>query len=162
MESINGLPAHPLFVHAPVVLMPLATIVTLVLAFRPTWRRRVGFALPAVAVVILALTQLAISSGNAFDEIVGTRVNTDDHESLALMTRNFIAVFVVASLLLALFDRWHAKGGSGAAGSGVLLLVAVTTISSLLATTWMIRTGDEGARLVWDGILPADDDDGDG
>lgn len=155
MESINGLPAHPLFVHAPVVLMPLAMLGTLVLAFRPAWRRRVGFLLPGVAVIVLGVTQLAISSGSAFDEVVGDRVDTETHEGLALMTRNFIAVFLVASLLLALLDRWHARGGPPFVGSGILLAVVVTVASSLLATAWMVRTGDEGARLVWDGILTA-------
>lgn len=135
--------------------MPLATLATLVLAFRPTWRRRVGFVLPVVAVVVLGVTQLAISSGSAFDEIVGDRVDTDTHESLALMTRNFIGVFVVASLLLAILDRWHVRGGPSFVGSGVLVLVVAAVASSLLATAWMIRTGDEGARLVWDGILTA-------
>ena len=133
--------------------MPLGTLLTLVLAVRPTWRRRVGFLLPVVAAVVLAVTQLAVMSGSKFDEVVGDRVNTDTHESLALMTRNLVVVFLLASLILAIFDRWHRKGGPAWLGSGVLIAVALTTMSSALATLWMIRTGDEGARLVWDGIL---------
>lgn len=132
--------------------MPLACLLMIVLAFKPTWRRWVGFFLPIVAAVIFAFTQLAISSGEAFSEIVP--VNTDDHEALALMTRNLIGLFVVSSLLLVVLDRRQAKGdGPSWLGLGVTIMVAITTISSVLATAWMVRTGDEGARLVWDSVL---------
>lgn len=154
MESFNGLPAHPLFVHAPVVLVPLSTLLTLVLAVRPMWRRRAWYALPAAGLLSLGLTQLAIGSGEAFDDVVGDRIDTGTHENLALWTRAFLVAYLVAALILAVLDRRLAKANGPAwIGSGVLLTVVVTTVLSILATLWMFRTGDEGARLVWDGVL---------
>ena len=35
MKTFLGLPAHPLFVHLPAVLVPLATIGVIILAVRP-------------------------------------------------------------------------------------------------------------------------------
>lgn len=152
MESIGGLPAHPLFVHAPVVLMPLAALVMLVLAFKPTWRHWVGFSLPLAAMVILVFTQLAISSGEEFSEIVP--VNTDDHEALAITTRNLIGLFAICSLVLVILERRRVQENQPRwLGPAVLIMVAATTLSSVLATVWMVRTGDEGARLVWENVL---------
>ncbi|MGI9616287.1 MAG: DUF2231 domain-containing protein [Acidimicrobiales bacterium] len=154
MESFNGLPAHPLFIHAPVMLVPLTTLLTLVFVVRPMWRRRAWYALPGAAALCIGTTQLAIMSGEAFDEIAGDAIDTSTHETLALWTRAFLVLFFVASLVLAVLDRRLATGsGPGWAGSGVLIMVAVTTILSILASVWMFRTGDEGARLVWDGVL---------
>ena len=38
-DLINGLPVHPLVVHAVVVLLPLATLGLIAIAVRPAWRR---------------------------------------------------------------------------------------------------------------------------
>jgi len=56
-------------------------------------------------------------------------------------------------LLLSIFDRWQAKGGPGWLRSAVLIMVVITSLSSVVATVWMARTGDEGARLVWENVL---------
>ncbi len=149
MESINGLPAHPLFVHAPVVLLPLTTLAMLILAVRPQLRRRSGLALAAATVVVLVLTQLAISSGLAFDEALEGAINVDDHEALANMTRNFLIVFVLAAIGFAVLDRKTDEGSPTWFKPASTSLVGLAAISSVLATIWMVRTGDEGAKLVW-------------
>lgn len=41
-DLVNGLPVHPLVVHAVVVLLPLAIVGTILVAVRPTWRRAYG------------------------------------------------------------------------------------------------------------------------
>ena len=153
METINGLPAHPLFVHAPVVLMPLTLIAMMVLAARPQLRRRSGLALAAAALVVLLSTQLSIMSGDAFDEALDGAVNVDDHADLAQTTRNFLVVFVLAATGFAVLDRKNSEGAPRWYGPTSTGLVAVAAVSSLLATVWMVRTGDEGARLVWDNLL---------
>lgn len=154
MESISGLPAHPLFVHAPVVLVPLAMLFALACAARPGLRRRAGWALAGAAVVTLVATQLAVSSGYRFDELLDGAADTSDHQALGETTRNLVAVFAVGSLVTAVLDR-PGGGPSARRRWAVLAAMAVTTLSSVMATLWVIRTGDEGARLVWDGVIAA-------
>ena len=36
----SGLPAHPLFLHVPVILIPVAALAALALAARPSWWTR--------------------------------------------------------------------------------------------------------------------------
>jgi hypothetical protein len=54
MLTVDGIPAHPLVVHATVVLLPLAAVGTLLLVARPVWRRQLG-----VWVLLLALVGVA-------------------------------------------------------------------------------------------------------
>lgn len=68
MDTITGLPAHPLMVHLPVVLVPLAALGALVLALRPRWQPTFGPLLAAVTGLGLVGTLLASSSGEALEE----------------------------------------------------------------------------------------------
>ena len=43
LDSLFGLPAHPLLVHGAVVLVPLAALGTIVIAFWPAARERIGW-----------------------------------------------------------------------------------------------------------------------
>ncbi len=153
MESINGLPAHPLFVHAPVVLVPLAAIMAVVMLARPDYRRRRGWALVVAAVIGLVFTQLAVSSGYAFDELSGGVSNTDDHQALGETTRNFTVAFAVAAAATYLLDRRSGQSDSGSVGHLATAGMALTALCAILSTVWMVRTGEEGARLVWGEVI---------
>ena len=50
-ETLFGLPAHPLIVHATVVLVPLGALLVLLHAVWPAARRRLGVVTPLVALV---------------------------------------------------------------------------------------------------------------
>jgi hypothetical protein len=67
----EGLPAHPLFLHVPVILIPVATIGALMLIVRPQLFQRHGVWLAAVAVVALAATNLTIGAGKALRADLG-------------------------------------------------------------------------------------------
>jgi hypothetical protein len=41
----SGLPAHPLFVHAPVVLIPITIVAAIVFVIKPAWLSRYGIGL---------------------------------------------------------------------------------------------------------------------
>ena len=51
-DLINGIPLHPLVVHAVVVLLPLAVLGTIAIALRPSWRVRYGPLVVAAAAVV--------------------------------------------------------------------------------------------------------------
>lgn len=63
MSLINGLPAHVLLVHAVVVLVPLSALMLVICALWPQAARRLGLALPLLALVTLATVPLATQAG---------------------------------------------------------------------------------------------------
>jgi len=160
MEEIFGLPAHPLFIHAPVVLMPLLLLGVLALAVRPQWRRRFSLGLLLATVIVLVATLLAVSSGQAFKDAndIFDDAFVGDHESLAETTRLFAFLLTGAVLAVAALDLVERRGNApdqtaSATPAWVqpasIALTAVMTILAVLATVWMIRTGHEGARITW-------------
>jgi hypothetical protein len=50
----SDLPAHPLFVHVPVILIPTVVIAALVLMARPEWLGRYGIALSLVSIAAMS------------------------------------------------------------------------------------------------------------
>ncbi|MEV4388804.1 DUF2231 domain-containing protein, partial [Micromonospora sp. NPDC049580] len=61
-DTVNGLPLHPLVVHAVVVLLPLAALGVAALAVRPSWRGRYGGLVVLITALATAAIPLATSS----------------------------------------------------------------------------------------------------
>ncbi len=150
-DLINGLPVHPLVVHAVVVLLPLATLGTLAIAVRPAWRRPYGALVVACTAVATALIPVATSSGEALEKHVG---DPGEHAELG----DQLIWFAIPMLLLAAALWWldrratTADGASTAraASAGVVRTVAVLAVVAALATSVQVyRVGDSGARAAW-------------
>ena len=148
LDTIAGIPSHPLFVHAPVVLIPLVGLAAIILAFRPDWRRALGWWPTAAVGVCLLATLGAVGSGNAFDKRLDGLVDTDRHESLALTTLGLVAVFFVATIAQRLLR--NSDGPPRFMERAVTLLVVV---SAGMAIWWTFLTGEEGARITWSGVV---------
>ena len=148
LDTISGIPSHPLFVHAPVVLVPLVGLAVIALTFRPDWRARLGWWPSVAAGVSLVATFLAVGSGNRFDERLAGLVDTERHESLALTTLALVAVFFGATVAQRLLR--DSSGGLRFVERAVTLLVVV---SAGMAVWWMFLTGEEGARITWSGVV---------
>jgi hypothetical protein len=173
MRNLFGLPAHPLLVHAPVVLVPLVTLGMILVAIRPSWRRRYGAVLLGGSVVAAVGLIFAMQSGEAFDEGLreaGNPVKIDVHQELAETAQLFTFAFVIVLVAMVVID-WRARSAAAqpirslsaatvgepaapGATSGMATvaraLAAVAALFGVLATIWIIRTGHEGARLVWE------------
>src|ERR1700678_4032326 len=63
----GGLPAHPLFIHVPVILIPLSVLGALACAARPAWLDRYGILLSATAIVAMSSIFLAMQAGAALE-----------------------------------------------------------------------------------------------
>src|SRR5271156_3666862 len=61
----SGLPAHPLFVHVPVVLIPTTVVAAVVFMFKREWLSRYGIALAVVSIVAMSSTFLTMQAGAA-------------------------------------------------------------------------------------------------
>ncbi len=112
-EVYSGLPAHPLLVHVPVVLIPIAAIAAIALMVRPAWLDRWGIPAGIVALAALGGTFLAAGSGEAlratlpFPERTSQLVN--DHAEAADLLRTLAFAFVIA-LTVAIVVRASAPG----------------------------------------------------
>jgi uncharacterized membrane protein len=160
LNTISGIPLHPLVVHIPVVLIPLAFVGAILALFVPKWR---GWCLPLTAVfatVSLVGVQLAIQSGEGLEEILDEEsAAIERHSQLAEQARPMVLVFVVFAIAAAVI-WWFIRrepaedGGAGSARAATLrkLVVPVCALSVLtgaLATVWVYRTGHSGAESVW-------------
>lgn len=153
MKTIFDLPAHPLFVHFPVVLIPLTAAAAVVLAARPGWRPRYTTPLAIAAFIAAASTVLASRSGDELNAELKDRIGdlAEKHQDLGETTVILTIVFFVAVAAVAVADR-------RITGRANLMRVAMvlTAVIAVAATVWTIRTGHEGARIVWEDVIPDD------
>ena len=81
-EKLWGLPAHPLVVHAAVVLLPLAIIATIVAAAAPKLRRYYGPVALGLAIAALLAIGLAQGSGEKLQDQVKETHLVEEHTAL--------------------------------------------------------------------------------
>lgn len=145
-DVIAGLPAHPLIVHLPVVLLPLAAIGLILLAAKASWRPRYALALLAILIVGSFGAIFAWASGNALAERLG-RPEGHATAGLVLMVSSVALLFLGGAWLL-----WVRRGESTKAkdvsGWIVSLLGVIVVVCTILA-------GHSGATAAWGGRLPA-------
>ena len=148
-DTINGLPVHPLVVHAAVVLIPLAAIGVLVMVFWPRFSRSFGIAVVVTAALATGAAFVAKEAGEALASRVGEP--GFDHQELGDVMPIVAGVLLLAAIGLWLIDR---RTESDASGSTRWVRIAVATLAAVIAVgnlVWIYRVGDSGARSVWAG-----------
>ena len=147
--ELNGVPLHPLVVHAVVVLGPLAALTGLAYAFVPRWRWLLRW--PLVVVAVAALTAVA-----AGEDLLAARPElapiVEDHQDAGEMMRSAALGFV----LVAGLGAWALGGGSAlASGKGAretrlaVPAVVLLALGSVALVVTVFIAGDSGARAVW-------------
>jgi hypothetical protein len=163
----SGLPAHPLFLHVPVILIPVAAVGALVLAAWPRLFARHGLWIGLVAVLALGATNLTMGAGQQLrtdlhmdgSELIASHAHAAD--TLRLLLIVFTALLLVA---VAVFrtpgPRVTGVGpidvALAAVRSRIALGVALRVILGVLAVASVysvFHTGDLGSKAVWHGRL---------
>ena len=67
MDTIAGLPAHPLIVHFPLVAIPLAAILVVLFAGIPSWRSVLAYLITAIGAAVAISVVLAANSGESLE-----------------------------------------------------------------------------------------------
>lgn len=160
IQRAFGLPAHPLLLHVPVVLVPILGLTLLVAAIRPSFFERYALAIGAFTVVTLAATILTVGAGKAFrDDRVersGEAHRLSEHadagETLRLVMVALAAVVLIAVLLSQSEQGSRLGFLSGLAGSsGIrLALRGLFVVLAAAAIFFVIRTGHLGAQITWE------------
>ncbi len=161
----SGLPAHPLFVHVPVVLIPTTVVAAVVFMFKREWLSRYGIALAVVSIVAMSSTFLTMQAGAALRgalHLQGQAAKLISEHSHAAHILAIVYVVFTATLIVT-FAAQRISGGMPT-GLGVVddllsprwifsgLRVALVLLS-IVAGYMVFRTGDLGAKAVWEGRL---------
>jgi hypothetical protein len=169
----DGLPAHPLFVHVPVILIPTVSVGGLILAARPSWFERHSGWLCALSVFTLAALNLTMNAGDALRGDLGLYGNStvanliSRHAHAAGILRIFLIAFTAVFIVVVALDR-HSRGqvtgvgwidaligGALATLQGVKPARAALGVLALGCLYFVFLTGDLGARAVWQGRISA-------
>ncbi len=145
-DTINGLPAHPLFVHLVVVLLPLSAIGIIALIAIPQFRGKVQklFVAAGLAVSVVG-AYVTKQSGESLAKVNGVPAN---HQEWG--TRTFYLALALGAIS-ALWFWLDTKPKSVIRTITGILVVLV----SLAAITSTVLAGDSGAKAVWEGRASA-------
>ncbi len=163
IDRFGDLPSHPLLVHLPVVLVPLALLGWIVLAVRPRWQRALG---PVVAVIAGLGFAGAILAGQSGEDLqdefrdsgmtIGASIS--DHAELGERVPLVAGAFFLLVLAWVLTAAWRRQAGEERAAvvlrspRAVLAgLMVLSLLAGTVATVSVIRAGHSGAESVWDG-----------
>jgi hypothetical protein len=163
----SGLPAHPLFVHLPVILIPATVVAAIVFMVKPEWFSRYGIALAVVSIVAMSSIFLTMQAGAALRgalHLQGHAASLIAQHSHAAHILAIVYVVFTATLIVA----FAARRISGGMPTGLAIVdrplsppSTFTTLRVLLvllsigAGFMAFRTGDLGAKAVWAGRLQA-------
>jgi hypothetical protein len=153
LTSISGLPAHPLFAHIPVVLIPLAAIGAVAMLW-PRVRDRIGWVVVGLVFVAGIATQLAVDSGQSLEHYVRESQLVRDHTHMGENIRPWVLLMFLALLGVMIVAR-VARGRADAPDGRDPLRIAGITLAALsivfsgLATYWIYQIGHSGSKAVW-------------
>ena len=154
MDSINGIPAHPLFVHLAVVAIPLLALLGIITVVWPAARRKLGIIVPIVGLVAVVITPLTTSAGESLEKVTRPNPVLEQHTELGDQMIYFVAPLFVAVVLFwtlnnpVVMSRLP-SAPAGAVRVGSIALAVITVVFAILAMIWVYRIGDSGAQSVW-------------
>jgi hypothetical protein len=163
----SGLPAHPLFVHVPVILIPASVLAAVVFVCKRDWLARFGIALAAVSIVAMSSIFLTMQAGAALRGELNLRGRAATLISEHSQAAHILAIVYVA-FTATLIVTFAAQRISGGAPTGLAILdhllsskrtaagLRVTLVLLAIGAGYMcFRTGDLGAKAVWQGRIQA-------
>jgi uncharacterized membrane protein len=156
LDKLFGLPAHPLLVHVPVVLVPLAGLMAIAFALRAKWLDRFGWWLVAITGVGAAGAVLAAGSGEKLERRVGGSDALEKHAELGDTAKLVSVVFFLVVVSIMLF-RWWSKKRAASGGKDIARTGAVAIITAVLlvaaggsAGAAIAKAGHQGAKITWE------------
>jgi uncharacterized membrane protein len=163
----SGLPAHPLFVHVPVILIPCTVVAAVVFVIKPAWMSRYGIALALVSIVAMSSTFLTLQAGAALRaalNLQGPAANLISQHAQAAHILAIVYVVFTATLIVTFASRRISSGMPTGLGivDGLLSprpvfrgLSVLLVLLAIGAGYMCFRTGDLGAKAVWQGRIQA-------
>ena len=161
MLTIDGIPLHPLLVHAVVVLLPLAALSSVAIALVPGWRRKYAWPVLGVTLVGVAAVPMAKQAGEDFQAALAKNgVNNpaiQTHADLGTMLLPIALGFGVAVIALLVAGRLadrerQAEAPTTKTWRVISVVVSVLVVLLAVGTVYQtVRTGHSGSEAVWSG-----------
>ena len=156
--EINGVPLHPLIVHAVVVFVPLGALSAILFAVVPRWRWLLRWPTLLLALAAVVLTRIAVLTGTSlknqknFTGTLGDRIAT--HQTWAHRLEWSVWVFAVVALLAIWVLPYVVPlvGRQDRVSPMTSLVMAATVLLPIAAAVVLVLaviTGDAGAKAVW-------------
>lgn len=161
LEKIFGLPAHPLLVHAPVLLIPLCALGAIWIAISPRWRHKIGWIVVVLSGGAVVASQLAAGSGETLEAALNEEnALIERHAELGDTFVWFALVFFLAVLALMVWDTMQRRKAAAAGQepdlhalgrSGVAIVLGILVVVTALGATFRVyQVGHSGAKSVWE------------
>ncbi|MCO5968647.1 DUF2231 domain-containing protein [Actinoallomurus soli] len=157
-STIMGLPAHPLVIHAVVVLIPLAALGAIVVAVWPAARERYASLALGVATVALLSVPLATHTGELLEDHVKRTALVERHTEMADGLLPFAALLWLGLAAL-VFMRWYAARQDMRFARYLTVAAAVVAVVGAVASgVQVVRIGHSGASAAWHGVATSSGD----
>ena len=150
---MNGLPLHPLLVHAVIALVPMAALAVVLHALWPAARRRLGVVTPLVGAALVIAVPITVAAGQDLQRQLGPIPAVQRHAGFGEMLLPWaIALFLVGALEWGWY-RWRGRLQMVPRGKALVSVVigVVAVITAGGAMVLLVLIGDSGARAVWGG-----------
>ncbi|MFZ1821743.1 MAG: DUF2231 domain-containing protein [Acidimicrobiia bacterium] len=151
IENIGGIPAHPLLVHAPVVLLPLLAVCVIVASIKANWHKISSIPLAILSGVVIVTSWLAKESGEHLEERIRETALSEKHAEYGFQFFN-IALVVFFAVIVWSAIGYFRKSDSPffAYKEWVRKVVSLVVVVILLFGTYFVYlTGHSGADSVW-------------
>lgn len=152
-DLIDGVPVHPLVVHAVVVLVPVAALGLLVMAASPAFSRRFGIVVVLASIAAAGAAFVAKEAGQALQERVGEP--GFNHAELGSVMPWFALALAAAVIGVWYIDRRADPGQPWTRDRLRLAVAGIAVVVALASLVWIFRVGDSGGRSVWSGRVAA-------
>ena len=153
--EINGLPLHPLVVHAVVVFVPLGALAAILFAVMPRWRWLLRWPTLVLALGAVVVVRVAVMSGNSLkaDRELGGPL-LDRHivwgHRLEYAVWVFAAVAVVACWVLPyVVPLKNRDDRLSPMASLTTVMTVLLPVAAAVVLGFSVITGDPGAKAVW-------------
>ncbi|HTY31400.1 DUF2231 domain-containing protein [Mycobacterium sp.] len=154
MNVVNGLPAHALWLHLVVVLVPLTALLEILCGLWPAARRgQLLWLMLVMAAATMVITPITVNAGQwLYDLRKKPAPILQEHADRGSTMVYFAAALLVVAIGLVALRFIERRSDNRGVATRVIVAIIVLAVS-VSSMVQIYRTGDAGAQSVWGGEI---------